>query len=412
MKKMKKALFALLVCSILLSSCSKFEEPSSEETSNESTVSNITEESSESSDTTNSFTLFDFTVLSKEELAEYITLGQYKGFESEKVVVEVTDKILEEKLNEILKNYGTWEDAGEKPIQKGYSVKMDYAGYLNGVAFDGGTASDQTIIVGEAKYIDGFEDGLIGVKNGEKVSLNLTFPKDYGVENLNGQAVVFEVTIKEVKEFIVPEISNEIVKDYTSNEYDNIDAFMEFFKDKVYEELYYEKFNNSLSAYWEKAINNATVIKYPDGIIQDYVDYCVNQYSQYATMYGLTNEEFFKQYLGVTIDEFKANCKKEAETEYKNSMVLQAAMYEENFDSNVDETKYNEWLSEQAKIMGTTVEYLLQNYNVDTLESAYVFDTFRKHVYEFRVEVEPTSSEASETETSSEITSETASTEE
>ncbi len=397
MKKTKKALLSLLVCTILLASCSKYEETSTEN-SNESAVSNVSEESSEASkdestDSSEDNSMYDFSVLSKEELAQYITLGEYKGFDSEKVVVEITEKDIQEQIDLILAEYGEWKEAPDRAIKDGDQVTMDFIGYLNGEAFEGGTGNDQKIVIGEGKYIDGFEEGLIGAKNGDKISLNLTFPEDYGVENLNGKAVVFDVTIKKVEEFISPELTVEIIKDYTKNEFTEEAPFREDIKNKLYDQTLFEKTYNSIAEYWKKAVDNATVIKYPDGIIDDYVKSNIDYYTQYATMYGITLEEF----LGMSVDKFKKECAEQAESQYKDRMVFFAAMYAENYDRNIDEEKYNVWLEDQAKHMNATVEMLLSQYSVETLQFTYLYDNFKGYLYESRNETEPTSSEDSET---------------
>ena len=407
MKRTRRALLSLLVCALLLASCSKYEETSTEN-SNESAVSNVSEVASEESKDVSADTsedddgsMYDFSVLSKEELEQYITLGEYKGFDSEKVVVEITEKDVQKQIDSILAEYGEWKEAPDRAIKDGDQVTMDFIGYLNGEAFEGGTGNDQTIVIGEGKYIDGFEEGLVGAKNGDKISLNLTFPEDYGVETLNGQAVVFDVTIKKVEEFISPELTVEIIKDYTKDEFTEEAPFREDIKNKLYDQTLFEKTYDSIAEYWQKAVDNATVIKYPDGIIDDYVKSYVDYYTQYATMYGVTLEEF----LGMSVEKFKKECAEQAEKQYKDRMVFFAAMYAENYDRNIDKDKYNIWLEDQAKHMNATVEMLLSQYSVETLEYTYLYDNFKGYLYESRNETEPSSSEASET-TSTESQSE------
>lgn len=397
MKKTKRILLSLLVCSILLASCSKYEETSTE-TPNESSVSNVSEESSEASkdestDSSEENSMYDFSLLSKEELAEYITLGEYKGFDSEKVVVEITDKDIQKQIDSILSGYGEWKEAPDKAIKDGDQVTMDFIGYLNGEAFEGGTGNDQKIIIGDGKYIDGFEEGLIGAKSGDKISLNLTFPEEYGDENLKGKAVVFDVTIKKVEEFILPELTDEIIKDYTRNEFTEKAPFIEDLKNKLYDQTLFEETYNSIAEYWKKAVDNATVIKYPDGIIDNYVKSNIDYYTQYATMYGVTLEEF----LGMSVEKFKKNCAEQAEAQYKDRMVFFAAMYAENYDRTIDEEKYNAWLEDQAKHMNATVEMLLSQYSVETLQLSHLYDNFKGYLYESRNETEPVSSEEPET---------------
>lgn len=407
MKNFKKYLFAVLVCSLLLSSCSKYEETSGTSSETESSMvsdsstasgdeSAVSEESSEEEDS-----MFDFSVLTKEELAQYITLGEYKGFESEKVVVEVTDKDIEKATNSILTPYGELKAVEDRAVKEGDYVTIDFVGYLDGKTFEGGSATDQSLTVGEGKYIEGFEEGIVGVKKGETVSIDISFPEDYGKEELNGKPVTFEITVKSIQEYILPELSEKIIKESTNNTATTVEEFNEYLKDKLYKQMEFEKTYESVSKYWQKGLDAATVVKYPDGVIESYVKSYFDYYSQMATLYGTT----FESLLGMTEDEFKADCKKTAEEQYKDRMFLYATMHAENYDYNIVKEEYDAWLTNQAEMMETTIETLTQQYSTETLEYTYIYDTFRNYLYEFRVETEPTSEESSKT-TSTEASTE------
>ncbi|MBE6649094.1 MAG: trigger factor [Ruminococcaceae bacterium] len=399
---MKKFLFALLACTLILSSCTKYEEPSKDEdTTSESSKIDEQPSEDESEETSeDEYTMFDFSLLSKEELSEFITLGQYKGLESEKVVINITDKDIEDAIKEILSPKAKWEEVKDRTAKEGDKLTVDFKGFMNGEQFDGGTATNQTITIGEGRYIDGFEEGLIGGKLGETVTLNLNFPENYGKEDLNGKPVVFEVTINKIQELILPEITEEIIKEYTKDKCTTEEELKAFLKDELTEESSREKLNLSKNTYWEKAVANATVIKFPENIIEEYVQNYVNYYEQYAAMYGATLEEF----LGYTEEKFRSEIKTKAEAYYKEQMVLYAAMYEENFDSNIVESEYNAWLENLAGLIGTTTEALKQQYSVETLQSTYIYEKFIDYIYETRVEVEPKeeSSEEASSETASE----------
>ncbi len=399
---MKNFLFALLACTLILSSCTKYEEPSKDEdTTSESSKIDEQPSEDESEETSeDEYTMFDFSLLSKEELSEFITLGQYKGLESEKVVINITDKDIEDAIKEILSPKAKWEEVKDRTAKEGDKLTVDFKGFMNGEQFDGGTATNQTITIGEGRYIDGFEEGLIGGKLGETVTLNLNFPENYGKEDLNGKPVVFEVTINKIQELILPELTEEIIKEYTKDKCSTEEELKAFLKDELTEESSREKLNLSKDTYWEKTVANATVIKFPENIIEEYVQNYVNYYEQYAAMYGATLEEF----LGYTEEKFRSEIKTKAEAYYKEQMVLYAAMYEENYDSNIVESEYNAWLENLAGLMGTTAEALKQQYSVETLQSTYVYEKFIDYIYETRVEVEPKeeSSEEASSETASE----------
>ncbi len=398
---MKKVFLSLLVCSLLVSSfssCSKFEETSESSTisdSSSSESSNVSEEASEEE-----YQLFDFSALSKEELSQYITLGEYKGLESEKVVVEVKDKDIEDAISQILLTYSEQAEVKDRGAKEGDTVTIDYAGYMNGELFDGGSATDQSLTIGEGKFIDGFEDGIIGVKTGEKVSINISFPEDYGKEELNGKPVTFEITVKKIVETVIPPLSEEIIKEYTDDKATTEEEFRAFLKDELFESFTREENNLSEGKYWDKVVANATVIKYPDGIVDEYVQMYLDYYSQYAALYGITLEEF----LGTTVDEFKKSQAKTAEEMYKEQMVLYAAINAENYDTTIDDEKYKAWLEELALLMGSSIEAIAEKYSVETLQSTYVHDTFIDYLYATRTEIEPKeeSSESAESTESNE----------
>jgi len=141
---------------------------------------------------------FDYT---KEDLSQYIELGNYKGLSFTKTEPKTVDEAaIAEYLKTTFSEFATLEDAGEDVAAKeGDTVNIDYVGKLNGEEFEGGSGNSTDLELGSDKFIDGFEDGLIGAKKGEKKTLNLKFPEDYGNEELNGKDVVFEVTVNAVK---------------------------------------------------------------------------------------------------------------------------------------------------------------------------------------------------------------------
>jgi trigger factor len=300
---MKKYLFLFLISALLLSSCSKFIETSSldgydfsftsdESDNSETSLDNSSEESSTttSEDATSEDTsseqeseMYDFSKLSKEELAQYVSLGEYKGLESEKYVIEVTDKEVEDCINEILKSSIEYVEITDRPVKDGDILTIDYKGYINGELFEGGADTNATLVIGEKKFIDGFEEGLIGAKKGDTVSLNLKFPDNY-YEDLAGKDVVFEVNVKKIEIKFTPVLNEEFVQKQTDGEIQTVELYKEDIKKQIKNQKEIEKFNESKNSYWEKVLENATVIKYPDGVIEDYIKAYIDYYTQMAAI--------------------------------------------------------------------------------------------------------------------------------
>ena len=236
-----------------------------------------------------------------ENIDEYVKLGTYLGVEAEKASTELTDKEIEDAINEFLDNYKDYEQIKEGVVAEGDTVGIDYVGKLDGVAFEGGTGS-YDLKIGSNSFIDGFEDGLIGAKIGETVDLNLTFPKDYKAEDLAGKAVVFTVTVKYKlgTEKVRPEMNEDFAKKLG---YKTVEALREDLVKYFKQQKETEVERDFMISLWDNIIGSCEIKKH-EGIYDEYYDSFMDPYEAEAEYYKMTLEKYVETYFGMKYDEF------------------------------------------------------------------------------------------------------------
>lgn len=257
--------------------------------------------------------------------AEYIELGQYKGLEIAKSAYVISEEDVQDELDTLASAYATNEKIEEGKVEKGDVVNIDYEGKKDGVAFQGGTAQGRDLTIGSGTFIPGFEDGLIGVSVGETVDLPLTFPKNYGHKELAGADVVFTVTVNYISRTVIPEVTDEFIKEISEGQYANLLEYRKALEEQMkseytefYELQYYEDLLN-------QAIDNATVIKdFPDSYLKEKTERMLVNARQYAVSYNLPFDQFLSEYMGLNKDEFNAQAIEYAAKAAKESMVVRA----------------------------------------------------------------------------------------
>lgn len=217
-----------------------------------------------------------------------ITLGNYKGIEVTKEPVEVSDDEVNAKILSVREGKAT-KEATNDPVQNGDLVNIDFAGTKDGVAFDGGTAKNQDLVIGSNSYIPGFETGLIGAKKGQEVTLNLTFPANYGKKELAGQAVVFKVTVNNVQKQTVPELNDAFVQGVSDSK------TVAEYKAKTRQEILDKKEADAQAKVENdilKAVIDNSQIEPAQEAIDAYYNNYMASYSKQASMYGLDLKTF------------------------------------------------------------------------------------------------------------------------
>jgi len=351
---MKKRLLILLICLGLfaLAGCKK-----------KNTVDDILQNGDNGTKTTDETATTDTTdeVPVKEEYnaADYVTLGQYKGIE---VTVErylITDGVIQMAIDNHLQSNATSEEVADRAVMDGDTVNIDYEGLKDGVAFDGGTAQGVDLVIGSGQFIPGFEEGLIGAKKGDKVTLNLTFPEEYpNNPDLAGQAVVFNVTINSISATKIPELTEEYVKEYT--EYDSIEAFKEGVRAQLQElsDEYFEsdKKYNVLQA----IVDNATFSSIPQNLI-DYYAYVYRNYVEQQMLFNYgVSLDYYLTIINMSEEEFGEIARQNGESQAKMEIVQKAIADAEGIDISDDE--YNELLEDYLAKQGYSSEENLRQY--------------------------------------------------
>ncbi len=260
---------------------------------------------------------------------EYVTIGEYEGMEIEvptySVSQEDIDKETQDEFDYYIQTSGAsdYQVLDKDTVEDGDLVNIDYKGLKDGVAFDGGTAQGQHLLIGSGQFIDGFESGLIGHKVGEEVSLNLTFPEEYHSEELAGQAVVFEVKINSIDEEKALELTDEAVANMGLNA-NTVDEFKASVKEFLDQQCAERNESEKKAVVWETVYKTCTVKEPPQELVDSEVDRLKSVMSKYAVQYNVTEEDFISQYMGMTTEEYETKCHESAVTTSKEKLAAAA----------------------------------------------------------------------------------------
>ena len=256
------------------------------------------------------------------DLDEYIEVGDYKGLEVAGFTVEVTEDEIQAQIDSELEAAAASEEIPKGDvIADGDTVNIDYVGKKDGKKFDGGSAEGHDLVIGSDSFIDGFEDGLIGRKVGDKGKLELTFPEDYGESSLAGQDVVFNVKINSATRVITPEYDISFVKSTT--EYDSIEAYETSIEKMIYENKEAEEIGNQQNELWSQALANTDVKKYPEKIVNYYIEFNSDQIDDMAKEYGVSREEMLASYDFGNEEEFAAVNEDSSRLRVKQEMLIE-----------------------------------------------------------------------------------------
>ena len=287
-----------------------------------------------------------------------VELGAYKGLNVEKKTYEVTEEEVAAKLKEMQEKNARVE-VKEGAIENGNIAVIDFKGFIDGVAFEGGEGHDYSLEIGSGSFIDNFEEQLVGAKARDKVEVNVTFPENYGKEELNGKPAKFEVEVKEVKAKELPVLDDEFAKEVS--EFETLEALKEDTTKKL------EEANTARAEReYEEAILRAVVenakMDIPAVMVEQEIDRMVQNLAQRLQYQGLTLEQYF-QFTGTDAEKMREYMKENAETKVKTELVLEALQKAEKMEVLDEELK--EKASEVAKLYGANdekmVELLLQN---------------------------------------------------
>lgn len=279
-----------------------------------------------------------------------VELGQYKGVEISKVDSEVTDADIEEELKKVQEQNSRIVTIEDRAVQDGDMTVIDFEGFMDGVAFDGGKGDNYPLTIGSHSFIDNFEEQLIGMNIGDEKEIHVTFPENYHAENLKGKPAMFKVKINEIKEKLLPDLDDDFASDVS--DFDTLDEYKEDLKKTIGEKKESEAQTKKQNEAVDKAVENSKM-DIPGAMIDTQVQRMVEDFSQRLQQQGLTIEQYF-QYTGFTSDKILSDMKPEAERRIKNSLVLAAVAKAENIEISDDE--YEEELKKMAEAYHMDIE--------------------------------------------------------
>lgn len=296
---------------------------------------------------------FEFTVISKPE----VKLEKYKKLGVKKEEAKVTKKEIADELEHMRGHLAEIVVKEGGKVEKGDIAVIDFEGFVDGIAFDGGKGSDYSLEIGSNTFIPGFEDGLIGAEVGKEVEVKVKFPEDY-VEDLKGKDAVFKVTVKEIKARVLPEVNEEFFKDLG---YDDVKTKEEL-EAKIEEHLLEHKKEDVENKYIDSLIEAGIAnmkVEVNDEIVEEEVNRMVNDLSKRLEMQGIPMDSYL-EFTGSNMDKFKEQAKPEALKRIKSRYLLDEVIKKENLTATDEEAK--EHAKEQAKKYGCEDKEIIEMY--------------------------------------------------
>ena len=267
-----------------------------------------------------------------------VTLGKYKGVKVDKIDVTVTDEEIDAEISKERENSARTITVEDRAVMDGDMTVIDFEGFVDGVAFEGGKGTDYPLTIGSGAFIPGFEEQLVGAEIGKEVEVNVTFPAEYHAEDLAGKAAIFKCTVKEIKVKELPELDDEFASEVS--EYDTLAEYREGVKKGLAE----KKENDAKNAK-EEAVIDAIIadakMELPEAMVETQQRQMVEEFAQRIQAQGLSMEQYM-QFTGLTMDAMIAQVKPQAEKRIQSRLVLEAVVAaegivatEEDFEAEV-----------------------------------------------------------------------------
>lgn len=353
----------LLVMALSVTGCSQKTATKDKDTKTEETAKTDDAEETESDDTedTSEDTPTTAELMAGIDVEKCVTLGDYKGVTVEKTIQSVTDEDVQNEIDNALANYPVEVDQAAK---EGDTVNIDYVGKIDGEEFDGGSDQGADLKLGSGKFIDGFEDGLIGARKGETRTLNLTFPEDY-TQDLAGKAVEFTVTVNAVKEPL-SEPTDQWVADNIEG-YDNIADYKAGIRSEQEESNEQTAENQVRYAAWTQVIDNCTINEYPETLVEVGKKLYEQQVETYAKYAGMELDAYIES-SGLTQEEYQSNMEEYGKNVAAQALVCQAICDKEGFA--IGDEDYQKALQDMLTEYGCTEDELIQTYGQDNVEQS------------------------------------------
>ena len=292
-----------------------------------------------------------FIFTAKVTLKPEVKLGNYKGLEVETFDTSVTDEDVDNEIKSLQEKQAELVVKEDGKAENGDTVVMDFEGFVNDEAFEGGKAENYSLELGSSQFIPGFEEQLVGLATGESKDVEVSFPEEYHAAELAGKPAVFKVTIHEIKGKALPELDDEFAKD-VDDEVETLDALKEKIKSRLEHDKKHEEEHYLQNTVVEKATANAEV-EIPSVMIDNEVDRMLQEFEQRLQMQGMNLELYF-QFSGQNEEALRGQMKEEAEQRVRGNLTLEAIVKAENIE--VSDEEVNVELQKMADAYNMTVE--------------------------------------------------------
>ena len=277
-------------------------------------------------------------------VAPEVTLGQYKGLEVKKGQVKVAKKEIEAELKNYQNQFAELVIKEEGTVENGDTAVIDFEGFKDGEAFEGGKGENYPLEIGSGSFIPGFEEQLVGMAIDEEKEINVTFPENYQAAELAGQAVVFKVKVHEIKSKVLPEIDDELAKDVNIDGIETLADLETYTKEQIKNRKQSEVESKFSDDIFNAVIEN-TPLEVPEVMVETEVQQMLREVEQNLSQQGL-NMELFQQLTGKTMDDMKAEMREQAEKRVKFNLILAEIVKAENIE--VSEEEVDEEIKEIA----------------------------------------------------------------
>lgn len=281
-----------------------------------------------------------------------VELGEYLGVEVPKADVEVTEDEINAEIDREREQNSRIVTVEDRAVEDKDMVTIDFEGFVDGVAFEGGKGTDYPLTIGSHSFIDTFEDQLIGKNIGEETEVNVTFPEEYHAEELKGKPATFKVTIKKIQKKELPELNDEFAGEVS--EFETVDEYKNSIKQNISDRKQNEAKSAKQDAAIEKAIENATM-EIPEAMVDLQVEQMAQDFARRLSSQGLSVEQYFA-YTGMDAAQLQEQMKPQALKRIQSSLVLEAIVAKENIEVSDDEMKKE--VEDMAKAYEMEVEKL------------------------------------------------------
>ena len=281
-----------------------------------------------------------------------VTLGKYMGVTVTKIDTSVSDEEVEESLEKERNNNARTITVTDRPVENGDTAVIDFEGFVDGVAFEGGKGENHPLEIGSHTFIDTFEDQLIGKNTGDEVEVNVTFPEQYQAADLAGKPAVFKVKINEIKTKELPELDDEFAQDVS--EFDTLAEYKEDLKKRLVEQKENEAKRTKEDEAIQKIIDKSKM-DIPDAMIDTQCDTMIEEFAQRIAQSGLSMDQYL-QFSGMTVDKLREQVRPEATTRIQSSLVLEQIAKDENIE--ITDEDIDAEIEKMAKAYGMEADKL------------------------------------------------------